>query len=43
MRKIVLARPLIDVNDSSKIIRKVLNNNFPNEGEQTKIFEKKNL
>ena len=41
MRKIVLARPLIDVNDSSKIIRKVLNNNFPNEGEQTKIFEKK--
>ena len=38
--KIILAQPTINLKESSKYINKVLKNNFPNEGEQTKLFEK---
>ena len=41
MKKIILAQPIINLKESSKYIKKVLKNNFPNEGEQTKLFEKK--
>ena len=41
MKKIILAQPTINLKESSKYINKVLKNNFPNEGEQTKLFEKK--
>ena len=41
MKKIILAEPLIKVKETSRIIKKALNSNFPNEGEQTKQFERK--
>ena len=41
MKKIILAQPLINIKDSSKIINSVLKSNFINEGSQTREFEKK--
>tara|TARA_B100000575_G_C23130268_1_gene655548 strand:- start:687 stop:1790 length:1104 start_codon:yes stop_codon:yes gene_type:complete len=41
MKRITLAEPFIKVKETSKIIKKALNSNFPNEGEQTKQFERK--
>lgn len=41
MKKIILAQPIINLKESSKYIKKVLEKNFPNEGEQTRLFEKK--
>lgn len=41
MKKIILAQPLINIKDSSKIIKSVLKSNFINEGNQTREFEKK--
>ena len=41
MKKIILSKPLINVADTSNIVRKVLIENFPNEGRQTREFEKK--
>ena len=43
MKKIILAQPIINLKESSKYIKKVLEKNFPNEGDQTRLFEKKNL
>lgn len=40
MRKIPFAQPLININDTTSKIKKVLIENFPNEGSQTKEFEK---
>ena len=41
MKKIILSKPLINITDTINITRNVLKNNFPNEGKQTKEFEKK--
>ena len=41
MKKIILAQPIINLKESSKYIKKVLEKNFPNEGDQTRLFEKK--
>ena len=40
-KEIPFAQPLINTNISSKLIKKVLIQNFPNEGNYTKNFEKK--
>ena len=41
MKKIILAKPLINIKESSNIINSVLKSNFINEGSQTRQFEKK--
>ena len=39
--KIILARPVIDILKTKKILKKVLKSNYINEGNQTREFEKK--
>ena len=41
MKKINFANPLINTNEVLKHTKKVLTKNFPNEGEFTKLFQKK--
>ena len=39
--KILLAEPVIETKKANFLIKQVLNDNFPNEGKFTKLFEKK--
>lgn len=41
MKQIILAQPVINIKDTSKILNSVLKSNFVNEGKQTKEFEEK--
>jgi perosamine synthetase len=40
-KKIILGEPLIPLKSAVNLYSKVINNNFPNEGSYTKLFEKK--
>lgn len=41
MNKIILSRPVININNTKKLFNSVLKSNFVNEGKQTKKFEDK--
>ena len=41
MRKIILAQPFINIKEAKKNLNSVLKSNFINEGNETRIFEKK--
>ena len=41
MNKIILSRPVINLNNTKKLFNSVLKSNFVNEGKQTKKFEDK--